>query len=158
MPSRFQEMLKNQRQNPETSRAGLKWDVDEENQLLSLIADGQSLADIAKTLQRTEGSIKTRLIVYAISKMENDNLSVSQVCDMVNITEEDLTEYQQKKQQREDRFKQKKANTAARPSQQTTFQKRSGNVGNVGNVTNADIYDLLLSVNGSLQKLAASRS
>lgn len=156
MPSRFQEMLKNQRQNPETSRAGLKWDVEEENQLLSLISDGQTVADIAKTLQRTEGSIKTRLIVYAINKMENDNLSTSQVCEMVNgITEADIADYQQKKQMREDRIKQKKANAVSMSSR----GKRNSAVTNNGvgaNVTNADIYDLLLSVNRSLQKLTAS--
>lgn len=147
MPSRFQEMLKNQRLNPETSRAGLKWDVDEENQLLSLVSDGQSLEEIAKNLQRTEGSIKTRLIVYAINKMENDNLSISQVCEMVNVSEEDITEYQQKKQQREDRIKQKRANKLSSRSQQEQTNKRP--------ITNADIYDLLLSVNKSLQKLTS---
>jgi hypothetical protein len=143
-------MLKSQRENPETSRAGLKWDDDEENQLLSLVSSGESLADIAKTLQRTEGSIKTRLIVYAISKMENDNLSISQVCEMVNLAPEDITDYQQKKQQREDRIRQRKA-TVPRVSP-VQHSKRPTNV------TNADIYDLLLNVNRSLQKLSSARS
>lgn len=149
MPSRFQEILKNQRQNPETSRAGLKWEADEENQLLSLVSSGNTVSDIAKTLQRTEGSIKTRLIVYAINKMENDNLSISQVCEMVNLSEEDITEYQEKRQLREDRFKQKKS-MSSRSLPQSSKKPVT--------VTNDDIYDLLLSVSKSLHKLASSRS
>lgn len=149
MPSRFQEILKTQRQNPETSRAGLKWEAEEENQLLSLVSSGQTVSDIARTLQRTEGSIKTRLIMYAINKMENDNLSISQVCEMVNLSHEDITEYQEKRQQREDRLKQKKS-MSSRSLPQSSKKP--------GTVTNDDIYDLLLSVNKSLQKLASSRS
>ena len=152
MPSRFQEMLKNQRQYPETSRAGLKWDTEEENQLLSLVSNGQTLPEIAKTLQRTEGSIKTRLITYALSKMENDNLSISQVCEIVNLTEEDLTEYQQKKQHREDYIKQKKTLPRLSPRPLHQSSNRSANA------TIADVYDLLLNVNKSLQKISPSHS
>lgn len=140
MPSRFQEMLKNQRQNPETGRAGLKWDTEEENQLLSLVANGQSVADIAKSLQRTEGSIRTRLIMYAINKMENDNLSLQQVCEMVHLSESEVIDYQQKKQAREDRFKQKK-----------TFKAQQ--LKRPANITNTDIYDLILSMNRNLESV-----
>lgn len=147
MPSRFQEMLKNQRQNTETSRAGLKWEANEDDQMLSLVSEGKSLTDVARVLQRTEGSIKTRLIIYALNRMENDSLSLQQAAEMVNLQDTDITEYLDKKQAREDRIKNKKLNGTTRRPQQRRLPERPANV------TNGDIYDLLLSVNRSLETL-----
>jgi DNA-binding IscR family transcriptional regulator len=65
-------MLKEQRNNPETARAGLKWDNDEDKKLLEKVRANVPLADIAKELLRTEGSLKTRLITYALNKVENE--------------------------------------------------------------------------------------
>ena len=137
-------MLSNQRQNAETSRAGLKWEPDEDDRMLSLLSEGLSHADIAKSLQRTEGSIKTRLIVYALNKMEKDSLSLQQAAEMVNLDETDITAYQEKKQEREERMKNRK-----KPSD----KRRRQPVERPSNITNADIYDLLLSVNRSLETL-----
>lgn len=152
MPSRFQDMLKTQRLNPETSRAGLKWEEAEDDQLLTLVSEGTSPADIAKTLQRTEGSIKTRLIVYALNKMEKDNLSLQQVAELVSLSEKDITDYQERKTQRDEK------------KQQKSQRPKTGNGGSGGpsgypkrpaNVTNADIYDLLLSINRTLNAVAS---
>lgn len=142
MPSRFQQMLYDQRQNPETSRAGLKWDDNEDNQMLSMLSSGKSLTDIAKSLQRTEGSIRTRLIVYAIGKMEKENLSLEQVSEMVYLTPEDINEYQSKKQARDERAKQRQSN-----------KKMSKRPSNISNPSNSDIYELLLGMNKSLERL-----
>ncbi len=139
MPSRFQEMLRNQRQNPETSRAGLKWDNDEDTTMLSMVSEGESHEQIAKTLQRTEGSIRTRLIMYALNKMEKENLSLDQVSEMVHISKDDILQYQEKKHANKD-LKQKRVSTAK-------LQKRPSTV------TNADIYDLLLTLNKNLDSL-----
>jgi hypothetical protein len=148
MPSRFQDMLRTQRQNPETSRAGLKWEEAEDDQLLTMISDGTSQADIAKTLQRTEGSIKTRLIVYALGKMEKDNLSLQQVAELVNLSEKDITDYQERKTQRDEKKQQKSQRTRTSANMPgTTYSNRPANV------TNADIYDLLLSMNKTLTKI-----
>jgi hypothetical protein len=136
MPSRYQEMLRKQRQNEETARAGLKWDTDEDSKLLSMLEDNVSFADIAKQLQRTEGSIRTRLILYAIQKMDKENFSLEQVAEMVHLTEQDITEYQEKKALRDSR-RQNKPRLPKRPL----------------NVTNNDIYDILLSMNRSLETL-----
>ena len=141
MPSRFQEMLKKQRENVETSRAGLKWEQDEDNQLLSMISSGTSLSDIAKTLQRTEGSIKTRLILYAINKMEKENMSLEQVAQLVKLSSADITEYQEKKSFRDER-RQKKIRVSKRPS----------------TITNVEIYDMLCTVNRNVEKLLYNRS
>lgn len=141
MPSRFQEMLKKQRENIETSRAGLKWEQDEDNQLLSMVSSGTSLTDIAKTLQRTEGSIKTRLILYAINKMEKENMSLEQVAQLVKLSSADITEYQEKKAVRDER-RQKKVRVSKRPS----------------TITNVEIYDMLCTVNRNVEKLLYNRS
>ncbi len=129
-------MLRKQRQNEETARAGLKWDTDEDSKLLSMLEDNVSFADIAKQLQRTEGSIRTRLILYAIQKMDKENFSLEQVAEMVHLTEQDITEYQEKKALRDSR-RQNKPRLPKRPL----------------NVTNNDIYDILLSMNRSLETL-----
>ena len=68
MPNyKFQEKLSEQRKNPETARAGLKWSNDEDNCLLDDIKEGVGIDEIAKKLQRTAGSIKTRLTIKAVS-------------------------------------------------------------------------------------------
>ncbi len=142
MPSRFQQMLYDQRQNPETSRAGLKWDDKEDNQMLSMLSSGKSFTDIAKSLQRTEGSIRTRLIVYAIAKMEKENLSLEQVSEMVYLTPDDINEYQSKKLARDERAKQRQSN-----------KKMSKRPSSISNPSNSDIYELLLGMNKSLERL-----
>lgn len=134
MPSKFQEMLRTQRQNEETSRAGLKWEQEEDDQLLKMISDGVSHTDIAKTLSRTEGSIKTRLILYGINKMEKEGLAIQDAASLVNLTEKDLSEYIERKNLREERRQNRTVSGNRRPN----------------NVTNADIYDLLVAINKKL--------
>jgi hypothetical protein len=137
MPSRFQEMLKNQRQNTETSRAGLKWESDEDDKLLKLVSEGLGLADIAKSLQRTEGSIKTRLTVYAINKMERENLSLEQVAELVKLSDKDILDYQERQAIREERKQKKQGKSAKRPM----------------NITNTDLYDMLQAIERKLDTL-----
>ena len=69
----YQEKLRKQRENPETSRAGLKWEVEEDNALINKIDEDVNIEDIAKQLQRTSGSIKTRLIVKALTLIDEDH-------------------------------------------------------------------------------------
>lgn len=134
MPSKFQEMLRAQRLNEETSRAGLKWEQDEDDQLLKMIAGGASHTDVAKTLFRTEGSVKTRLILYGINKMEKDGLTIQDAAAVVNLTDKDLSEYIERKTLREERRHNMTVSGSKRPN----------------NVTNADIYDLLVAINKKL--------
>lgn len=136
MPSRFQEMLKTQRQNTETARAGFRWEEDEDKQLIAMIADKKSTDEIAKTLQRTEGSIKTRLIIYAINKMDKENLTIEQASKLINMQPTDIQEYQDRKATREEK----------RLSRDRTVKKLT-------NITNADIYDLLQKISKSIADL-----
>lgn len=98
----YQEKLRKQRENPETSRAGLKWEVEEDNALLNKIDENVSIDDIAKTLQRTAGSIKTRLIVKALALIDEDHsITLQQAADKYKITMQDIQTYQANKKKRQ---------------------------------------------------------
>ena len=124
----YQEKLRKQRENPETSRAGLKWETDEDNVLISKIDENVSFEEIAKSLQRTVGSIKTRLIVKALNLIdENHSITLEEAAEKFKITTSDIQSYQANKKKR-----------------QNTHQLRNSNV----NLNM--IYSLLLEINAKL--------
>jgi hypothetical protein len=98
----YQEKLRKQRENPETSRAGLKWEVDEDNALINKIDEDVNIEDIAKQLQRTTGSIKTRLIVKALTLIDEDHsITLEQAAEKYKITTQDIQTYQANKKKRQ---------------------------------------------------------
>ena len=98
----YQEKLRKQRENPETSRAGLKWEVDEDNALINKIDEDVNIEDIAKQLQRTTGSIKTRLIVKALTLIDEDHsITLEQAAEKYKITTQDIQTYQANKNKRQ---------------------------------------------------------
>ena len=98
----YQEKLRKQRENPETSRAGLKWEADEDNALLNRIDEDVSVDEIAKQLQRTTGSIKTRLIVKALLLIDEDHtITLEQAAEKYKITTQDIQTYQANKKKRQ---------------------------------------------------------
>lgn len=98
----FQEKLRKQRENPETSRAGLKWEQEEDDALIDKINEGTSYADIAKQLQRTEGSIKTRLIIRALNLVEEDHsITLEDAAAKYKINVQDIQLYQANKRKRQ---------------------------------------------------------
>lgn len=98
----FKEMLRKQRENPETSRAGLRWEAEEDTALLDKINGNQTLSSIAKELQRTEGSIKTRLIVKALSLVDEDHsITLDDAAEKYKITTQDIQAYQANKKKRQ---------------------------------------------------------
>lgn len=98
----FQEKLRKQRENPETSRAGLRWETEEDNSLIDKINEGMSFSDIAKVLQRTEGSIKTRLIVKALLLVDDDHsITLDEAASKFKITTQDIQLYQANKKKRQ---------------------------------------------------------
>jgi len=100
--SMYQEKLRKQRENPETSRAGLKWETDEDNALLNKIEENVSIDEIAKSLQRTSGSIKTRLIVKALALIDEDHsITIEQAAEKYKITIQDIQTYQANKKKRQ---------------------------------------------------------
>ena len=102
---RFQENMKKLRENPDTSRAGLKWDDSEDENVLSKLKSGMSVDDIAKALKRTANSIKTRIVMNAVKQIDEDNVDKTKVMKELKITDADITEYKDKKQQRDDQQK-----------------------------------------------------
>lgn len=101
--STFQKKLQHDRNNEETSNAGLKWDASDDEYLILNAMGGMSIEDLRKNLKRTPGSIKTRLIINALYKIENENVDRETICSQLNITEADIIQYEQKKTQRDDR-------------------------------------------------------
>jgi regulator of replication initiation timing len=100
--SLYQEKLRKQRENPETSRAGLKWEIEEDNALINKIDDNVSIEEIAKQLQRTVGSIKTRLIVKALMLIDEDHsITLENAADKYKITTQDIQTYQANKKKRQ---------------------------------------------------------
>jgi len=102
---RFQENMKKLRENPDTSRAGLKWDDSEDENVLNKLKSGMTVDDIAKALKRTANSIKTRIIMNAVKQIDEENKNKDQVMKELKITEADIKEYTEKKQQRDEQQK-----------------------------------------------------
>jgi|TARA_B110000093_G_scaffold98905_2_gene106437 uncharacterized protein (DUF433 family) len=102
---KFQESMKKLRENPDTSRAGLKWDDSEDENVLNKLKGGMSVDDIAKNLKRTANSIKTRIIMNAVTQIEEDSTKKEKILKELNVSEADITEYKDKKQQRDDQQK-----------------------------------------------------
>ena len=98
----FQEKLRKQRENPATSRAGLRWESDEDTALVDKINDNIPMSEIAKQLQRTEGSIKTRLIVKALALVDEDHtITLDEAAERYKITTQDIQVYQANKKIRQ---------------------------------------------------------
>ena len=135
---RFQENMKKLRENPDTSRAGLKWDDSEDENVLSKLKSGMTVDDIAKALKRTANSIKTRIIMNAVKQIDEENKNKDQVMKELKITEADLNEYKEKKQQRDD--------------QQKNFVNSMISK-NIYNPTIRDNYQLLKEILNKLNKL-----
>jgi hypothetical protein len=135
---RFQENMKKLRENPDTSRAGLKWDDSEDENVLSKLKSGMTVDDIAKALKRTANSIKTRIIMNAVKQIEEENKNKDQVMKELKITEADIKEYTEKKQQRDE--------------QQKNFVNSMINK-NIYNPTIRDNYQLLKEILNRINKI-----
>lgn len=109
MSSTFQKKLQQDRSNEETSNAGLRWEAEDDKYLQESAASGVSISDIAKKLKRTEGSIKTRLVITVLNKKDETTTPVEELCKKYGISLSDLTQYEQRKKQREDRRQKKTA-------------------------------------------------
>lgn len=130
--------MKKLRENPDTSRAGLKWDDSEDENVLSKLKSGMTVDDIAKALKRTANSIKTRIIMNAVKQIDEENKNKDQVMKELKITEADIKDYKEKKQQRDE--------------QQKNFVNSMINK-NIYNPTIRDNYQLLKEILNRLNKI-----
>jgi hypothetical protein len=97
----FQKKLQKDRTNEETSNAGLKWDIEDDKYLLESATNKVSVSEIAKTLKRTDGSIKTRIIINILNKCDETRTNLDSLCIQYNIERKDVDVYLQKKDLRE---------------------------------------------------------
>lgn len=103
----FQKKLQNDRNNEDTANAGLKWTNDDDSFLLNKASIGMKISELAKVLKRTEGSIKTRLVINVLNESKETGEDVNVVGSKYGIMEVDIKNYEEKKKIREDK-KQKK--------------------------------------------------
>jgi len=99
--STFQKKLQKDRTNEQTSNAGLKWETVHDTYLLESSKNGISITDIANHLKRTEGSIKTRLVINIINNSNENKAVLEELCTLHNISSKEVSNYEQKKEQRE---------------------------------------------------------
>jgi hypothetical protein len=102
---RFQENMKKLRENPDTIRAGLKWDDEEDNKVILKIKKGLDINEISKELKRTPNSIKTRIIMHGIKEIEENNKNKEEIFKELKINDTDVKEYKEKKIQRDEQQK-----------------------------------------------------
>lgn len=126
--AKFQEEMRRQRENPETCRAGLKWDDDEDKKVIDKLDKNMSIDDIAKELKRTPNSIKTRISMNALKMIEEEDKTLADVLKRFKLTEDDIKDYKNKKEMRE--------------TQQKNYSNTILNK-NIPNPTIKDVYLLL---------------
>ena len=115
----FQKKLQKDRTNEETANAGLKWDIEDDKYLLESASNKVSVSEIAKTLKRTEGSIKTRIIINILSKCDDNRTNLDSLCTQYNIDSKDVDVYLQKKDLREKKKTQRiQKNNSSFPSEE----------------------------------------
>tara|TARA_Y100000389_G_scaffold50722_1_gene46413 strand:- start:2403 stop:2807 length:405 start_codon:yes stop_codon:yes gene_type:complete len=132
MSTKFIENMRELRKNPETSRAGLKWDDDEDDKMIAKLKDGVTFDDIAKELHRTSGSIKTRVIMNAIKRIDEDGDDPKTIATDYKITLAEIKEFREKKIQRDEKIQ--------------NYNNKNNNP------TIKDLYNLMLEINNNLKR------
>ena len=98
------------REQPETARTGIKWTLEESQELMKHINEGMSLEDIANTHKRTVGGVKNRIMTNALNIMkENESMSFDEVSKLVNISVFDLENYKQYQDNKEEKINKKES-------------------------------------------------
>lgn len=108
--SKFQEKLKIQRQSEDTARAGLRWSTEEESSILNDLSNGKTMTDIALQLQRTEGSIRTRLFTLICKKIDNGDALEAYFCNEYNISSDEIATFRQVRKEREEKMQSRMQN------------------------------------------------
>ena len=80
--------------NPETANVGKRWSDEDVNQLLLQRKNDMPLEEIAKFHKRTYGSIKSKLLHYAVSLL--DKKSIEEASEIVKLSVPCIKEYMNK--------------------------------------------------------------
>ena len=148
MTTKFLENMRELRKNPETSRAGLKWDEGEDDKMIAKLKDGLILDDIAKELNRTPGSIKTRIIMNAIKKIDEDGDDPKTIASEYKITLTEIKEFREKKIQRDEK---------TITFNNNTNNNNNGYIKNVSNPTLKDVYNLMRDISSQINDIKNTR-
>ena len=82
---------KNTKEPEAHPKRGCRWSLEEENRILDMLSQNNSLKNISQTTGRTPGAIQTRLGLIAF-KMHLNGEDVSKICQTTKISEFDIEE------------------------------------------------------------------
>ena len=85
--------------NPETANVGKRWSDEDVNQLLLQRKNDMPLEDIAKFHKRTYGSIKSKLLHYAVSIL--DKKTIEEASEIVKLSVPCIKEHMNKENNKE---------------------------------------------------------
>ncbi len=110
------ERIQAMKEKPETTRAGEKWSLAEDEQIMHAIKGGMGINDIAKKHQRTYSSIKARLIHNASLLIDKGSMSLCEAAKMIHVSEDELAySISQKKAKAVKKLPKKDQNSATQP-------------------------------------------
>jgi hypothetical protein len=89
--SNIGDKMKEMKKNPETANVGSKWSEADNADLLTRIANKESIDDMAHALKRTPGGIKAQVLKNA-HKLLNET-TIEDAATRMNITVEELTSH-----------------------------------------------------------------
>ena len=80
-------------ENEETSKAGSKWTIEEDNKLFEEMNDNKTYEEIALEHKRTIVGIKSRVISHVIYPKHKDNIDIDKLSVDYNIDIQTLNKY-----------------------------------------------------------------
>lgn len=81
------------RNNPKTSRVGLKWSIEEYDQLLAEIRGNVPIGEIAERHQRLPSSIVYHLYAVATFMIVNGDATISEASVLTGLDEDKLAKF-----------------------------------------------------------------
>lgn len=95
MKSSLSKIMQELRNNDETSNAGNKWTIEEDNKLIQEITDDKTYEEISLEHKRTIQSIKSRVISHIIyPKIKNDiEIDIEDLVLEYKLDEEQITRH-----------------------------------------------------------------
>lgn len=89
---KFQEL----RKNPDTAKACTRWTPAEDEELAKQATSHMDFVEIAKQHQRTLGSIKSRIMSYAVGYITQQNVSIEDAAAHFNLDVDELIEHKKR--------------------------------------------------------------
>lgn len=81
------------RKDPKTSRAGMKWTIEEYDQLLMEIKENHPIQEIAERHQRLPSSIVYHLYAVATFMIVNGEASIAEASELAGLDQDKLAKF-----------------------------------------------------------------